>query len=46
MLSLDSWRRYDPAKPPAFELLIHSWDIGATITGNYSVCTRLGACPQ
>ncbi len=42
MLSIDKWRRYDPAKPPKFELLIHSWDIGATTTGNASVCTTWG----
>jgi predicted phage terminase large subunit-like protein len=42
MLSLDKWRRYDPTKAPAFELLMHSWDIGATTTGNASVCTTWG----
>ena len=30
--------RYD--KAPAFELMIHSWDIGATVEGNASVCTK------
>ena len=28
--------------PPKFELVIHSWDIGATIDGNPSVCTKWG----
>ena len=42
MLSVDKWRRYDPADKPQFELLIHSWDIGATISGNASVCTAWG----
>ena len=42
MLSVDKWRRYDPADKPQFELIIHSWDIGATISGNASVCTAWG----
>jgi predicted phage terminase large subunit-like protein len=42
MLSIEKWRRYNLAAPPAFELLIHSWDIGATTTGNASVCTTWG----
>lgn len=42
MLSIDRFRRYDPDKPPKFELLIHSWDVGATIGGNASVCTKWG----
>ena len=42
MLSIDRWRRYDPGAAPKFELLIHSWDIGATTTGNASVCTTWG----
>jgi len=46
MLSLEKWRRYDPAKPPKFELLIHSWDIGATTSGNASVCTTWGLAPN
>ena len=33
-------RRFDV--PPDFELTIHSWDIGATLNGNYSVCTKFG----
>ncbi len=42
MLSIDRFQRYDPDKPPKFELLIHSWDVGATIGGNASVCTKWG----
>lgn len=42
MLSIDKFRRYDLAKPPKFELIIHSWDVGATIGGNASVCTKWG----
>ncbi len=42
MLSIERFRRYDRAAPPAFEGLIHSWDVGATITGNASVCTAWG----
>lgn len=40
MISLSHFRRYD--KAPPFELTMHSWDIGATITGNASVCTKWG----
>jgi hypothetical protein len=43
MLSVDRFRRYCRHKPPPFAFKIHSWDIGATITGNASVCTRWGA---
>ncbi|MFN3891261.1 MAG: hypothetical protein ACK4MV_12750 [Beijerinckiaceae bacterium] len=42
MISLKHFRRYDLSSMPAFELTIHSWDIGATITGNASVCTKWG----
>lgn len=42
MLSIDKWRRYHRAEAPDFELVIHSWDIGATFTGNASVCTTWG----
>src|SRR5208282_6136723 len=42
MLSVEKWRRYNLTMPPKFELLIHSWDIGATTTGNASVCTTWG----
>ena len=41
MCSVDRLARYD--KPPKFELVIHSWDIGATLEGNPSVCTKWGA---
>jgi len=40
MCSIDRLARYDA--PPKFELLVHSWDIGATIDGNPSVCTKWG----
>jgi phage terminase large subunit-like protein len=42
MLSVSSFRRYCRHKPPPFAFRIHSWDIGATITGNASVCTTWG----
>jgi len=41
MCSIDRLARYDT--PPKFELTIHSWDIGATVEGNASVCTKWGA---
>ena len=40
MCSIDRLARYD--KPPKFELIMHSWDIGATLEGNPSVCTKWG----
>ena len=40
MCSIDRLARYD--KPPKFELIIHSWDIGVTQQGNPSVCTKWG----
>jgi len=40
MCSIDRLARYD--KAPKFELTIHSWDIGATVEGNASVCTKWG----
>jgi hypothetical protein len=40
MCSIHRLARYD--KPPKFELIIHSWDIGATLEGNPSVCTKWG----
>jgi phage terminase large subunit-like protein len=40
MCSIDRLARYDT--PAKFELIIHSWDIGATIDGNPSVCTKWG----
>lgn len=42
MYSVDQWPRYAPTEATGFELLIHSWDIGATVTGNPSVCTVWG----
>ncbi len=42
MLSVGSFARYDLSKPPKFEAMIHSWDVGATVTGNASVCTEWG----
>ena len=38
--------RFDLSKPPKFELSIHSWDVGATIGGNASVCTKWGLAPN
>lgn len=32
--------RYD--RLPKFELTIHSWDLGGTVNGNYTVCTKFG----
>ena len=40
MCSIDRLARSDVL--PEFELVIHSWDIGATIDGNPSVCTKWG----
>ena len=40
MLSLDKLYRYEEA--PKFELIMHSWDIGATVEGNPTVCTKWG----
>lgn len=42
MLSIGWFRRYDLKTPPQFELIIQSWDVGATINGNASVCTKWG----
>jgi predicted phage terminase large subunit-like protein len=44
MLSIERFKRFDLAKPPKFELLIHSWDVGGTVGGNASVCTKWGLC--
>lgn len=46
MLSIERFHRFELAKPPRFELTIHSWDIGATISGNASVCTKWGLAPN
>jgi predicted phage terminase large subunit-like protein len=40
MCSIDRLFRYKDR--PKFELIMHSWDIGATTTGNASVCTKWG----
>lgn len=40
MCSIERLRRYDEL--PQLELLIHSWDIGATLNGNPTVCTKWG----
>jgi len=46
MLSVERFQRFDLSKPPPFELTIHSWDVGATISGNASVCTKWGLAPN
>lgn len=46
MLSIERFQRFDLSKPPKFELSIHSWDVGATIGGNASVCTKWGLAPN
>lgn len=46
MLSVERFQRFDLSKPPKFELSIHSWDVGATIGGNASVCTKWGLAPN
>ena len=40
MCSIDRLARYE--KPPEFQLILHSWDIDATIDGNPSVGTKWG----
>ena len=40
MCSIDRLARYD--ETPKFKHIIHSWDIGATLEGNPSVCTKWG----
>jgi len=42
MLSIERFKRFDLDHPPLFELVVHSWDVGATIGGNASVCTKWG----
>jgi hypothetical protein len=46
MLSVDRFRRFCRLEPPAFAFKIHSWDVGATITGNASVCTKWGVVTE
>jgi predicted phage terminase large subunit-like protein len=40
MCSIERLVRYD--KAPPFELSIHSWDVAATLEGNFTVCTKWG----
>ena len=40
LCSIDRLHRYKD--PPPFELLIHSWDLAATKTGDYTVCAQFG----
>src|SRR5262245_45754283 len=40
LCAIERLARYDD--PPKFEPIIHSWDIGATLEGNPSVCTKWG----
>jgi len=42
MLQASKIPRYDLTCPPEFDFKIHSWDIGATISGNASVCNKWG----
>jgi predicted phage terminase large subunit-like protein len=42
MLPVENFGRYDRKRPPNFEFMVHSWDVGATVTGNASVCTKWG----
>lgn len=42
LFAIDRVARYH--KPPPFELIIHSWDVAGTLTGNFSVCTQFGLC--
>ena len=42
MLPIERFRRYERNQPPKFEFTVHSWDVGATVTGNASVCTKWG----
>jgi len=42
MLSIDRFQRFDLSSPPTFAFTIHSWDVGATLRGAFSVCTKWG----
>jgi predicted phage terminase large subunit-like protein len=46
MLSIERFQRFDLSRPPKFALSIHSWDVGATMGGNASVCTKWGLAPN
>ena len=39
MLDISWFKRYKKQDIPTFEHILHSWDIGATVTGDASVCT-------
>lgn len=41
MCSIERLVRYD--KAPPFDVTIHSWDVAATVDGDYTVCTQWGA---
>lgn len=42
MYTVDKWPRYSPNDIAKLELIINSWDLGATVNGNASVCTSWG----
>lgn len=42
MLSINHFKRFDPVNPPEFDFRVHSWDVGATVSGNASVLTSWG----
>jgi predicted phage terminase large subunit-like protein len=42
MLNLSIFPRFDLSAEQSYDFQVHSWDIGATIAGNASVCTKWG----
>jgi hypothetical protein len=40
MLNLSIFPRFDLSVEQSYDFRVHSWDIGATIAGNASVCTK------
>ena len=44
MCSIERLVRYDTAPP--FEVTMHSWDVAATVDGDYTVCTQWGAARE
>jgi predicted phage terminase large subunit-like protein len=42
LCSIDRFPRYNCDVRRSYELIMHSWDVGATISGNASVCTKWG----
>jgi predicted phage terminase large subunit-like protein len=42
MLNLSIFGRFDLSVQRSYDFRVHSWDIGATIAGNASVCTKWG----